>query len=415
MTIIQSNSLSSNLTPYGGDLKDLLARDAIIKQQLATEAKQLPYIVLSDRQLCDIEMIINGGFSPLEGFMTQEEYNGVVENMRLPNGSLWPIPIYLDIDDSSVTSPNDPSEHTPVSGVLPGTRIALLDKNSPDSSKAVAIITVEDTYSTDFTNEALKVYGSDDDLHPAVFYLFNSTKKTNVGGKIQAIKNVYHDDFTSLRKTPAETRQFFASKDWERIVAFQTRNPMHRAHLELTMRAAKKTDSRVFIHPVVGLTKPGDIDYVTRVKVYQILIKHFPENTAYLSLLPLAMRMGGPKEAVLHAIIRRNYGATLFIVGRDHAGPGKDKAGNLFYGPYEAQEVTLKHQEELGIEIVPFSNLSYIPEIDAYEEVDKIPVGTKTLDISGTELRNRLKTGEDIPNWFSFTDVVQVLRDAYAN
>ncbi|OMJ19169.1 Sulfate adenylyltransferase [Smittium culicis] len=398
---------SDIISPYGNKLNDLLARDAGIKAQLEAEAKSLPRILLNERQLCDLELIMNGGFSPLTGFFTKEMYDGVVENMRLPDNTLWPIPIYLDIYTEKFNSENS-KEHQ-FDSLKPQSRVVLVD---PRNNSDLAILTISDIYKIDFINEAKKVYNTTDDLHPAVKYLYTKTGEVNLGGEIQAINPISHSDFIELRLTPSQTRKHFRENMPGNVVAFQTRNPMHRAHLELTVRAGKKVNANIFVHPVVGMTKPGDIDYVTRVKVYKMIMEHYnPRESAFLSLLPLAMRMGGPKEAVLHAIIRRNYGATHIIVGRDHAGPGSDKQGNLFYGPYDAQELAIKYKSELGIEIVPFSMLTYLPDQDIYEEFDKLEPGTKTLNISGTELRNRLVTGQEIPEWFSFANVVKVLRE----
>ncbi|ORX73378.1 sulfate adenylyltransferase [Linderina pennispora] len=341
--------------PHGGILKDLYVRDEPIQAQLQAEAETLPYVTLTERQLCDLELILNGGFSPLEGFLTEAEYISVVNTNRLPDGALWTIPIYLDIDR------------------------AHLDSLGPD--RAV---------------EAEKVYGANDQAHPAVHYLFNNTKDTFVGGKVQAVNPPQHYDYVAIRRSPAEVRALFKKLNWTR----------------LTVRAARMRHANVLIQPVVGLTKPGDIDHFTRVRVYQAIMPKYPNGMAQLSLLPLAMRMGGPREAVWHAIIRKNFGATHFIVGRDHAGPGKNSQGEDFYGPYEAQDLVLQYRDELDIEVVPFQMLTYLPDTDEYQPINEVPEGTKTLNISGTELRRRLKTGAPIPEWFSYPEVVRILREA---
>jgi len=274
-------------------------------------------------------------------------------------------------------------------------------------------LTVADIYKPDKHEEAEKVFGADDMAHPAVTYLHNTTKEFYVGGDVEAINAPDHYDYVGLRYTPTEARALFKKLAWRRVVAFQTRNPMHRAHRELTVRAARQRQANVLIHPVVGLTKPGDVDAFTRVRVYEAIIKTYPNGMAALALLPLAMRMGGPREAVWHAIIRKNFGATHFIVGRDHAGPGKNSQGKDFYGPYDAQEIVTKYQSELNIEMVPFQMMTYLPATDEYQPIDEVPKGTQTLDISGTELRRRLKTGAPIPDWFSYEAVVKVLRESY--
>ncbi|KAJ1834793.1 Sulfate adenylyltransferase [Coemansia sp. RSA 2711] len=386
-------------SPHGGVLKDLYIRDEPIQAQLQTEAETLPYVTLTERQLCDLELILNGGFSPLEGFLTEAEYTSVVETLRLPDGTLWAIPIYLDIARAELDKLN----------VSAGSRLTLRD---PRDDRPLAILTVSDLYQPDRAIEAAKVYGANDQAHPAVHYLFHNTRDTFVGGKLQAVNAPQHYDYVAIRRTPSEVRALFKKLNWTRVVAFQTRNPMHRAHRELTVRAARMRHANVLIQPVVGLTKPGDIDHFTRVRVYQAIMPKYPNGMAQLSLLPLAMRMGGPREAVWHAIIRKNFGATHFIVGRDHAGPGKNSQGQDFYGPYEAQDLVLKYKDELDIEVVPFQMLTYLPDTDEYMPINEVPEGTKTLNISGTELRRRLKTGAPIPEWFSYPEVVRILREA---
>ena len=261
--------------------------------------------------------------------------------------------------------------------------------------------------------EAVDVFGGDDTAHPAVKYLYDTAQEYYVGGKLEAIQRLNHYDYVALRYTPAELRSHFDKMGWSRVVAFQTRNPMHRAHRELTVRAARARQANVLIHPVVGLTKPGDIDHFTRVRVYQALLPRYPNGMAVLGLLGLAMRMAGPREALWHAIIRKNHGATHFIVGRDHAGPGKNSAGKDFYGPYDAQDIVEKYRDEIGIEVVPFQQLIYLPDTDEYKSHEEVPEGVRTLNISGTELRNRLRTGKDIPEWFSYPEVVKVLRESH--
>ncbi|KAJ1863694.1 Sulfate adenylyltransferase [Coemansia sp. RSA 2703] len=386
-------------SPHGGILKDLYVRDEPIQAQLAAEAATLPAVTLTDRQLCDLELILNGGFSPLEGFLTQPEYAGVVHNSRLPDGTLWTMPIYLDVDQAELTR----------LGVAPGSRITLRD---PRDDQALAILTVADLYTVDRAVEAEKVYGANDQAHPAVHYLYHNTRDTLVGGRVQAVNAPQHYDYVAIRRSPAEVRALFRKLNWTRVVAFQTRNPMHRAHRELTVRAARTRHANVLIQPVVGLTKPGDIDHFTRVRVYQAIMAKYPNGMAQLSLLPLAMRMAGPREAVWHAIIRKNFGATHFIVGRDHAGPGADSQGRDFYGPYDAQELVLQYKDELHIEMVPFQMLTYLPDTDEYQPINEVAEGVRTLNISGTELRRRLKSGAPIPEWFSYPEVVRILREA---
>lgn len=384
--------------PHGGILKDLIARDAPRHEELSKQSETLPALVLTERQLCDLELILNGGFSPLEGFMNEADYNGVVENLRLADGALFSMPICLDISQKQADA----------LGLKAGGKVTLRDFRD---DRNLAILTIDDIYRPDKQKEADKVFGGDPE-HPAIKYLNESTQELYIGGKIEAINRLNHYDYVALRYTPAELRTHFDKLGWSKVVAFQTRNPMHRAHRELTVRAARDRQANVLIHPVVGLTKPGDIDHFTRVRVYQALMPRYPNGMAVLGLLGLAMRMGGPREAIWHAIIRKNHGATHFIVGRDHAGPGKNSKGVDFYGPYEAQDAIEKYRQELGIEVVEFQQMTYLPDTDEYQPKDTVKEGVKTLDISGTELRKRLRTGAHIPEWFSYPEVVKVLRES---
>lgn len=385
--------------PHGGVLQDLVLRDVSIKHDLQQEIASHKYLqlVLSERQLCDLELILNGGFSPLTGFLNQDDYESVVNTSRLTSGLLWPIPITLDVSEQIAN------------GLKVGEKVVLKDLR--DDSH-LALLTVESIYKPDKQLEAKNVFRGDPE-HPAVKYLFETAGDYYIGGSLQGLDYPKHYDYVEIRKTPAVLRKEFVSAGWadHNIVAFQTRNPMHRAHRELTIRAAADLENgHILIHPVVGLTKPGDIDHHTRVKVYKQILKKFPDNLGTLSLLPLAMRMGGDKEALWHAIIRQNYGVDHFIVGRDHAGPGKNSHGVDFYGPYDAQELLKKVGDELNIKIVPFRMVTYLPEEDRYAPIDTIDPNTKTANISGTELRNRLRTGDEIPEWFSYPEVVKILR-----
>lgn len=384
--------------PHGGVLKDLVFRDEAIKEKLLEEAITLPSIELNEKTLCDAELILNGGFSPLEGFLNEDDYKTVVSDLRLKNGILWPMTICLDVDEAWTKAHKK------------GDRITLRD---PRDDNILAILTVESIYKPNKEEEALKVFGTTDKMHPAVKYLFDNMKEYYVGGSLQGISYPAHSDFVAMRNTPRELRHYFKKLNWTKVVAFQTRNPMHRAHRELTVRAARKVGANLLIHPVVGMTKPGDIDHFTRVRVYQAIMQKYPNGMAALSLLPLAMRMAGPREAVWHSIIRKNHGITHFIIGRDHAGPGKLSTGKDAYGPYDAQELVAKYKDEIKIEIVEFQMVSYLPDTDEYVPADEVKPGTKTLDISGTELRQRLKTGAPIPEWFSYPEVVKILREAH--
>ncbi|MCW3783715.1 bifunctional sulfate adenylyltransferase/adenylylsulfate kinase [Defluviimonas salinarum] len=363
-------------------------------QKLKHEAGALPSWDLTQRQVCDLELLMNGGFYPLKGFMTEADYDGVVADMRLADGSLWPMPVTLDVSEAFAEK------------VEPGQDIALRDAEGV----ILAILSVTDKWVPNKAREAEGVFGADDLAHPAVNYLHNTAGSVYLGGPITGIQPPVHYDFKARRDTPNELRAYFRKLGWRKVVAFQTRNPLHRAHQELTFRAAKEAQANLLIHPVVGMTKPGDVDHFTRVRCYEAVLDKYPAATTHLSLLNLAMRMGGPREALWHAIIRRNHGLTHFIVGRDHAGPGKNSQGKDFYDPYAAQELVRKHQEEIGIEMLDFKQMVYVQEKAQYFPVDEIPEGATVLDISGTELRRRLREGLEIPDWFSFPEVVQELR-----
>ncbi|KPP85726.1 MAG: sulfate adenylyltransferase [Rhodobacteraceae bacterium HLUCCO07] len=365
-------------------------------QKLKSEAGDLVSHDLTLRQICDLELLMNGGFNPLKGFLGQDDYDRVVKEMRLADGTLWPMPITLDVSEDFAAS------------IELGQDIALRDQEGV----ILATMTVTDRWTPDKSREAAKVFGADDMAHPAVNYLHNVAGKVYLGGPVTGIQQPVHYDFRGRRDTPNELRALFRKLGWRRVVAFQTRNPLHRAHQELTFRAAKEAQANLLIHPVVGMTKPGDVDHFTRVRCYEAVLDKYPGSTTTMSLLNLAMRMAGPREAVWHGLIRKNHGCTHFIVGRDHAGPGKNSAGEDFYGPYEAQDLFRKYQDEIGIEMVDFKHMVYVQERAQYEAIDEIEDkdNVTILNISGTELRRRLREGLEIPDWFSFSEVVEELR-----
>ncbi len=365
-----------------------------IADQLATEAGDLPSWDLTPRQICDLELLMNGGFYPLTGFLGRADYDGVVKEMRLANGTLWPIPITLDVSQKFADT------------VKAGDKIALRDQEGI----ILATLDISDAYTPDKHIEAEHVFGADDAAHPSVNYLHNVAGPVYLGGKVTGIQQPVHYDFRARRDSPNELRSYFRKLGWRRVVAFQTRNPLHRAHQELTFRAAKEAQANLLIHPVVGLTKPGDVDHFTRVRCYEAVLDKYPSSTTTMSLLNLAMRMAGPREAVWHGLIRKNHGCTHLIVGRDHAGPGKNSKGEDFYGPYDAQELFREHAAEIGIEMVDFKHMVYVQERAQYEPADEVEEGMTVLNISGTELRRRLSEGLEIPEWFSFPEVVSELR-----
>lgn len=393
---LASAELEALIAPHGGVLRELYL-PAAEAEALKRRSASLPQWTLNQRQLCDLELLLNGGFSPLQGFLGRADYDGVVNEMRLADGTLWPIPIVLDVDEAFAAKLGENAQ------------ISLNDTQGTP----LAVLTVEDVYFPDRIEEARRVFGTTDRTHPGVAELLDRTGSVYLGGRVQGIQPPPHYDFTSLRLSPRELRDWFHQHGWHRIVAFQTRNPMHRAHRELTLRAAEKVGAKLLIQPSVGRTKPGDVDHYTRVRCYRALLEHYPPGLATLALLPLAMRMGGPREALWHAIIRKNYGASHFIVGRDHAGPGKDAEGKPFYDPYAAQQLLAKHQDELGIEVVPFPAMVYAANRDTYVPQTEVRPDDEVRDISGTELRRRLHNGEPIPEWFTFPDVVKILRERH--
>ncbi len=382
--------------PHGGTLVDLMASPER-QAELQIQSKIWPSWDLTGRQICDLELLMNGAFSPLRGFMGRADYDSVCGTMRLTDGLLWPIPIVLDVPEALAAT------------LSPGSSVALRDPEGV----MLAALHVQDLWQPDRTTEAEQVYGTASKEHPGVAHVLDRTHPWFVGGAIEGVARPAHYDFRDLRQSPADLRAELVRLGWRRVVAFQTRNPLHRAHQELTLRAAKEAQANLLIHPVVGMTKPGDVDHYTRVRCYEALMGRYPQHTAKLSLLPLAMRMAGPREAILHAIIRKNHGCTHFIVGRDHAGPGSDTSGRPFYGPYDAQEMMRTHQAELGMTMVPFQNMVYVEDQDAYMPEDEVPEGSRTLNLSGTELRRRLAEGREIPRWFTFPEVARELAASY--
>tara|TARA_B100000575_G_scaffold27000_1_gene18251 strand:+ start:62001 stop:63671 length:1671 start_codon:yes stop_codon:yes gene_type:complete len=361
--------------------------------ELKEQANNYPSLQLSNRHLCDLELIMNGAFSPLVGFMTKNDYNFVINEMRLNNGMLWPLPITLDVDDNFISKISNSS------------RIALRNKEG----FILAILNIEDIWQPDFDLEAKSIFGTNDTKHPGVHYLLKKSKKNYIGGKIEKVSYQQHYDYNELRHTPSQLKSIFKKKKWDKVIAFQTRNPLHKAHFELTMRAMEDFSANLLVHPVIGMTKPGDVNHYTRTRCYNHIMREYPKNSAFLSLLPLAMRMGGPKETLLHAIIRKNYGCTHLIVGRDHAGPGLSSNNKPFYEPYEAQDIFKKYQDELGIKMVPFKFMVFLPKSGKYKAINEINENEKYKTLSGTELRQLLDEGKGIPEWFTFKSVAREL------
>lgn len=391
-TTIQRTTL---IAPCGGSLVNLIVEPEE-RADLKAYASTLPSIQISERAACDLEMLATGGFSPLDRFMGWNDHQSVLAEMRLTNGHLFPIPVTLPVDANAPLQLDRD--------------IALRDAKN----NLLAVMTVEEIYEWDLAATAQAVFGTQDVRHPLVAEM-HRWGKYNISGRLRVLQTPQHYDFSELRLTPAETRARLAAMGRQNVVAFQTRNPLHRAHEELTKRAAAAVNGVLLLHPVVGMTKPGDVDHFTRVRAYKALARnHYEPDRILLSLLPLAMRMGGPREALWHALIRRNYGANYFIVGRDHAGPGNDSSGKPFYGPYDAQELVAKYQEELGVTMVPFHELVYNVDTGRYEESTRIQPGARTASISGTQVREQyLNKGELLPSWFTRPEVAEILAETY--
>ena len=335
--------------PHGGALVDQMARSNR-RAELLDRSKEWRSWDLTPLQLCDTELLLNGAFSPLRGFMTRRECDSVCDSMRLPCGLLWPLPVVLDVPEDFARAS------------APGERVALRDAEGV----LLACLTVEDVWQADWSDRADQIYGTSSREHPGVAALLDRCHSWCLGGAIEGVALPHHYDSQSLRHTPAELRAQFSRSGWRRVVAFQTRNPLHRAHVELTLRAAAEAQANILIQPVVGMTMPGDVDHYTRLRCYRAVMGRYAPGTARLSLLPLAMRMAGPREALLHAIIRKNYGCSHLVVGRDHAGPGSRSDGTPFYGAYAAQALLREHEEELGLRVVSFREMVYVEELDKY-------------------------------------------------
>jgi sulfate adenylyltransferase len=393
--MIDNDSKISLIAPYGGTLVDLMV-PAEEQADLKARASQLPSVQLSERSICDLELLSTGAFSPLARFMGEADHRRVLEEMRLADGHIFPIPVALPVEP-------DPA-------LRPGQDIALRSSKN----ELLAVMSIEEVYGWDRDEVADKAFGARDPRHPLVAEM-HRWGKLNISGRMRVLRLPPHYDFHDLRLTPAQTRARLEQLGYENVVAFQTRNPLHRVHEELTKRAAREVDGALLIHPVVGMTKPGDVDHYTRVRTYKALAEgYYDPGRLLLCLLPLAMRLAGPREAVWHALIRRNYGANYLIIGRDHASPGSDSAGKPFYGPYDAQDLVESMKDELGVGVVPFRELVYLPDEERYEEVSKVAPEVRTASISGTQIRDEyLTNGRPLPEWFTRPEVAAILSDTY--
>ncbi len=383
------------LEPYGGTLVNLCVPPEEV-EELKAHATHLPSVQLSERSVCDLELLATGAFSPLDRFIGQDDYSRVLYDMRLASGAIFPIPITLPVEHSSAVSLDQD--------------IALRNAKN----ELLAVMTVEEIYAWDMQTTARQVFGTTDPRHPLVAEM-HRWGPLNLSGRLRVLQLPRRYDFRDLRLTPAETRLRLARFGYENVVAFQTRNPLHRVHEELTKRAAQEVNGALLLHPVVGMTKPGDVDHYTRVRTYKALAsRYYDPDRILLALLPLAMRLAGPREALWHALIRRNYGANYLIVGRDHASPGNNSNGEPFYGPYDAQDLVQKYSSELGVGVIPFRELVYLPDEERYEEIIKVPSHTRTASISGTQVREQyLNNGRELPAWFTRPEVAAILGESY--
>jgi sulfate adenylyltransferase len=357
----------------------------------------LPDIILNNRQMCDLELLAVGAFSPLVGFMNSADYESVLDRMRLQNDVLWPLPVCLDITDTQASS------------LEVGQSVALRDQEG----FLLAVMHVEDLWPLDREKEAQKIYGTVDRHHPGVGYLFSKLGSHYIGGKLEVLSTPLHFDFKELRLTPTEIIEKYKKLGWRRVVGFQSENPIHRPQFEMTINAMRSAKANLLIMPVAGMTKPDDFDHYTRVRCYRRVTKHYPPESFMLNLLPLAMRMSGARDALLHSIVFKNYGCTHFIVGRDHASPGADASGSPYYKHDEARNLAETYSKEIGVEIVPFNEVVYLPFEDQYMSAEAVPEGVQTIALSGTDIRSRIRSGRRLPEWITFSEVTKELMKAY--
>ncbi len=378
------------------NLVNLLVNDkrrAVLKEITSS----MPDVILNERHLCDFELLATGVYTPLTGFMTQIDYESVLDRMRLENEMLWPLPICLDVSENFALT------------LETGQSVVLRD---PEGF-LLGIMEVEDIWPINIKNEALKIYGTLDTRHPGVNYLFNKSGSYYIGGKIQALNLPIHPDFKQIRMTPLEIRNIFARLGWKRVVGFQTRQPIHRPQFEMTLKAMEKAKANLLLLPIAGVTKPGDFDHFTRMRCYKKIASHYPPDSFVMSLLPLAMRMAGPRDALLHMIIGKNFGCTHFIIGHDHASPGKDSSGQPFYNYDEASELAKQAYTEVGVEVIPFEEMVYLPFEDEYRIAGDVPKDKETISLSGSDIRKRIRRGKKVPEWATFPEVIEELKKSY--
>lgn len=387
---------NGNGEPHGGELVDLLV-DEDRGRVLKDLALNLQEIVLNNRQLCDFDLLATGTFSPLKGFMTQVDYDAVLDSMRLADGTLFPIPVCLDLDETRALS------------LESGQSVALRDQEG----LLLAILEIEDIWKPDLEKEAMSVHGTIDDAHPGVNYLLRACREYYVGGRMEVVRLPVHLDSRQLRKTPAEVRALYKKLGWQRVVGFHTRQPIHRPQFEMTLRAMRNARANLLCLPSVGLTDPDDFDRYTRVRCYKRIAEYYPPDSFLLNLIPLAMRMAGPREALLHLIIGKNFGCTDFIIGADHASPARGKNGKSFYESRQAAETVASYTDELAMNLVSFPEIVYLPFEDEFVPVDQVAKDVQYISMSGSMLRDRIRKGKTVPDWATFPEVLEELERAY--
>ncbi len=382
-------------------LEDDALVNLLVDEKRAAQLKELclhlASITLNDHQLCDIELLATGAFSPLRGFMTRPDYEAVLDRMQLQDGTPWPIPVCLSLSELRAKQ------------LESGQSVVVRD---PEGFP-LAVMHIEEIWPVDKQKEALAVFGTTDRNHPRVRYLFETEKEYYVGGKIEVLSLPLHYDFKQFRLTPREVRGQYHKMGWKRVVGFQTRHPLHRPQFEMTMQAMKEAKANLLILPIVGLTLPDDFDYYTRVRCYQDVMRYYPPGTTLLSLLPLSIRMAGPRDALMHAIIAKNYGCTHFIVGHHHANPGGNGQNQPFYDDQQTRKLAHEWSGKIDISIMAFDEWVYLPFEDEHRTRDKVPDGVQAISMSGNDIRLRIRAGRKIPDWATFPEVVAQIQKAY--
>ncbi len=388
--------MSNSISPYSGKLCNLIVSEKE-SENLKQASANYPAVTLTQRQICDLELLMNGAYSPLNGFMNEAEYESVIHTMRLKNGLLWPMPVTFDV----------PKDFIEKGKIQIGSKIALQD----GEGFMLAVLSIESIWTPNKKTEAEKVYGTISQKHPGVYYLNEKTHAIYIGGSIEGIQLPDSYVFDTYRRTPLQQRAIFAKKGWRNIIAYQTSKIIHRLQRELLLTIAKEQQGQLLIHPTIGSTKPGDTHYYTRIHCYEAVLKYFPEQISMLSIMPLSMRMAGARESLWYGIIHQNYGCTHFIVGPNHALPPlkEDAESN-----YEAQKLIKQYQHELDIKMIPVEEHQYIPSCDCFSPVSKIKQKKeKGLRFSERKIREHLHLNKPIPEWCSYPEVIQEMKKAY--